>query len=119
MRTSVVTVQTRTHRVPLSVEVKTTDAERQLGYSYRTTVNPNTGMLFVFPADSFREFQMRQTYVPLDMLFIDSRGIVTALHRNAEPLSQRLYTGMAQTVIEVPSPWATVHDVRVGDRVTR
>jgi uncharacterized membrane protein (UPF0127 family) len=66
----------------LDVELAQTPEERERGLMFRTTLGPEEGMLFVFEADSELGFWMKNTFVDLDMAWLDASGKVTALHEN-------------------------------------
>ena len=61
--------------------------ERTRGLMYRRKMHPDFGMLFVFERDSLRSFWMKNTYIPLDMVHIDSHGKVVGVVANAEPMT--------------------------------
>lgn len=67
------------------VEVADTEAERALGLMNRTDMPMSAGMLFVYPAPQRAVFWMKNTLIPLDMIFADSTGLVTGVHSNAIP----------------------------------
>lgn len=69
-------------------EVKSTPSTRQVGMMYRKELRENRGMLFVFPREERRAFWMKNTYVPLDIIYLDSSRKVVSVVRNARPLSQ-------------------------------
>jgi uncharacterized protein len=60
----------------LRLEVASTDSQRECGLMYRTSLAEHTGMIFVFAQDAPIEFWMKNTFVPLDMVFISADGIV-------------------------------------------
>ncbi len=69
------------------VEVADTAEEMTKGLMHRYRMDENSGMLFVFPAVQQATFWMRDTYIPLDILFLDENGIVVDMHKNATPRS--------------------------------
>jgi hypothetical protein len=77
-------------------------------------------MLFVFPDESVRAFWMKNTLIPLDMLFIAADGRVVGIHREATPLSTAPVGVGAPSryVLEVPGGYAARRGIRPGDRVT-
>ncbi|MCX7959168.1 MAG: DUF192 domain-containing protein [Deltaproteobacteria bacterium] len=71
-----------------SVEVASTDEERQKGLMFRKSLPEDAGMLFIFRNDAMHSFWMKNTYIPLDMIFIGSDMNVAGVFRNAVPLSE-------------------------------
>lgn len=70
------------------VEVADDDAERARGLMQRETMPRSSGMLFVYPSERPVAFWMRDTLIPLDMLFIDGSGRVVAVYPRAQPLDE-------------------------------
>jgi uncharacterized protein len=75
-----------THR--FQVEVARTSAEQAQGLMERTTLAPDHGMLFPFPAPKFAAFWMRNTLIPLDMIFIRADGSIDRIAENTIPQSE-------------------------------
>ncbi|MBP7898437.1 DUF192 domain-containing protein [Candidatus Gracilibacteria bacterium] len=67
------------------VEIARTDAELEKGLMYRTSMPANHGMLFVFKDDAARTFWMKNTLIPLDMIFVDYQGNVVSILPNVPP----------------------------------
>ena len=76
-----------------SIEVADTDAERALGLMNRPKLAASAGMLFVYETPRNASFWMKNTLIPLDMIFIDSAGRVTQVHPLAKPLDQTPING--------------------------
>ena len=70
-----------------SVEMARNDAEREKGLMYRRFMPADRGMLFDFKREAPVMFWMKNTYIPLDMIFISHAGRVTHIVANAEPFS--------------------------------
>jgi len=68
-----------------SVEVADDDAERARGLMFRESMPRSAGMLFVYENPRRAQFWMKNTLIPLDMIFADDRGVVTRVHSNAVP----------------------------------
>ncbi len=103
-------------QVRVRVEVARTDAQRAQGLMYRRSLEPGTGMLFLFPAPDTLKFWMRNTYIPLDMIFLGADRKVVYVEENAEPLTDtpRGPDQPAQFVVEVPGRWARAHGIEPG-----
>ncbi|GGE45147.1 hypothetical protein GCM10007276_22900 [Agaricicola taiwanensis] len=102
-----------------TVELARTDEERARGLMFRTELSPDRGMLFDFVAERPVAMWMRNTYVPLDMFFIASNGIVVNIARDTVPLSERTVESAAPVryVLEVPAGTAKRIGAASGDRV--
>ena len=68
-----------------SVEVADHPAEQAQGLMFREKLATSAGMLFVFPKPKRAQFWMKNTLIPLDMIFIDAAGVVTRVHPDAVP----------------------------------
>ena len=68
-----------------SVEVADTAAEREKGLMFRQSMASSAGMLFVYPAPQHAYFWMKNTLIPLDMVFVDATGRVNAVQSDAVP----------------------------------
>ncbi len=103
----------------LSVEVMRTDAEREHGLMDRQYLPPGRGMLFRFDREQNVLMWMKNTYIPLDMIFISPRGEVVHIHANAEPLSEDIISsdGPALGVLEVNAGYARKIGLKEGDLV--
>ncbi|MCU0826177.1 MAG: DUF192 domain-containing protein [Tabrizicola sp.] len=67
------------------VEVADDSAERARGLMFRESMDPASGMLFVYESPRRAQFWMKNTLIPLDMIFADATGTVTRVHSNAVP----------------------------------
>ena len=85
------------------VEVADDASERGQGLMHRTEMATSAGMLFVYPAPQRAVFWMRNTLIPLDMIFADQTGTVTHVHENAVPLDETNIDGGegVQFVLEI------------------
>jgi uncharacterized membrane protein (UPF0127 family) len=103
-----------------SVEVVGTDAERAKGLMYRRELPEGHGMLFDFKTEQPVAFWMKNTYVPLDMIFIRADGRILRIAENTEPLSERLVPsgGPILGVLEVVAGTAKKLGLAPGDKVS-
>ena len=102
-----------------SVEMATTEEEKQTGLMYRKELADGKGMLFDFNPEQEVSMWMKNTYVPLDMIFIRADGRILRIAENTEPLSTKIISsrGPARAVLEVVAGTAQKYGIRVGDRV--
>jgi hypothetical protein len=85
------------------VEMALTPEQQEQGLMYRTALAPDAGMLFVLPEVSTATFWMKDTLIPLDMLFIGDDGRVDDIHERAVPMSEDLIVSKVpvRAVLEV------------------
>lgn len=76
-----------------NVEIADTDEERALGLMNREKLAASAGMLFVYDTPRRASFWMKDTLIPLDMIFADSAGRVTRVHSGAKPLDKTAING--------------------------
>jgi len=112
-------VVTSTGRHHYQVEVADDDAAREHGLMERRRMAADRGMLFEFPVRAPVTFWMKDTYLPLDMVFIDADGTVRSIYADARPMSEALIpSGAAVTgVLELNAGQAAAIHLRVGDKV--
>lgn len=101
------------------VEVMTTEAEREHGLMDRKSMPADHGMLFDFQRDRDVAFWMKDTYIPLDMIFIDHAGRVVAIKHDAKPMDETPIPSGAPTtgVLELNAGAADAIELKIGDRV--
>ena len=92
-RDTSVELRSGTAEVRFNVEVADTDAERATGLMNRPKMAMSAGMLFVYDTPRRASFWMKNTLIPLDMIFADSAGRVTRVHPFAKPLDKTTIDG--------------------------
>jgi uncharacterized membrane protein (UPF0127 family) len=104
--------------VAVRVEVARTPEQRERGLMDRSRLDADAGMVFVFEDATRHGFWMRNTLIPLDMLFIGDDGRVAAIVER-QPLSLEVTDGGVDSryVLEVNGGWSRAHGVKVGDKV--
>jgi uncharacterized membrane protein (UPF0127 family) len=102
-----------------TVEVMRTPEQLAKGLMFRRYMPDDRGMLFDFQAEQPVQFWMKNTYLPLDMIFISKAGKIVSVKENAEPLSEKLIPSGAPVVavLEVNAGTAARIHARAGDTV--
>ncbi len=108
----------------VTLEVADTGEERQQGLMHRQSLAENHGMIFVYSDEDTRTFWMKNTYIPLDMIFIAEDGtIVDIQEADPEPNTPdhelERYTSLepAMYVIEVNQGFSEKHGIEIGDQI--
>lgn len=114
-----VTIVTEDARHVFTVELANTPATRAQGLMYRRSMPEDHGMLFDFGRVEMVTMWMRNTYIPLDMLFIRADGTIARIARNTEPLSERRISSGEPVlgVLEINAGLSSRLGIDVGDRV--
>lgn len=86
---------------------------------YRNRLAADAGMLFDFHNDDFRAFWMKNTPLPLDMVFIRADGTISSISSNAKPMSEEPITSHepVRAVLEINGGRAAALDIQPGERV--
>ncbi len=100
------------------LEVARAPQEIANGLMYRSEMAPNRGMLFWFQDEQPRSFWMRNTLIPLDMVFVTAKGRITNIVHSATPNTDTLRssTEPVQFVVELPGGTAAAHGITAGHR---
>ena len=87
----------------ISIDIADTEEARQRGLMDRRDLSLEEGMLFIFPAPDSQSFWMRNTYIPLDIMFVGADQDIVNIAKRTTPLSDQLIksTDLAQYVVEV------------------
>ncbi len=102
-----------------SIEFADNDERRTLGLMHRRQLPADAGMLFDFKRDAPVAMWMRNTLIPLDMLFADRGGIVRHIHERAVPLSEAIISSdvAVRAVLEVNGGTVSRLGLKIGDRI--
>ncbi len=103
----------------VQAEVVADPASRERGLMFRRKLGPDKGMLFVFPKEGVHMFWMKNTLIPLDMVFIDNSGRVVGIVHHANPLDETPVgpDKPSMYVVELPAGTAGQHGIVNGARV--
>jgi uncharacterized membrane protein (UPF0127 family) len=114
-----ISIVTSTGTHAFHVEIAKDDRSREIGLMNRRYMAADRGMLFEFDEEAPEAFWMKNTYIPLDIIFISRSGIVTRIAAEAEPLSESLIPSgpPCAAVLELNGGMAARIGLRVGDRI--
>lgn len=103
----------------ISVEITETAEEKSRGLMFRTHLADDEGMLFFYETPQEITMWMRNTYIPLDMVFIRPDGVVHRIAVRTEPLSEAIVSSGGKVVacLELAGGAAERHGLKVGDRI--
>ena len=87
----------------IDVELAETDYEKQTGLMYRESLENDQGMLFIYDSERIRNFYMKNTYIPLDILYYDTDSTLVSIQKNATPRDETNLPsdGPAQFALEI------------------
>lgn len=107
--------------VKVQVEVPATPAEMARGLMQRESLGKNAGMIFVFEKEAKHSFWMKNTLIPLDLIFIDDENkivdILNAVPCKKEPCEHYIPKEKALYVLEVNNGFAQKHKIEIGEEV--
>lgn len=103
----------------IDVEVANTSTERSKGLMFRKEMDDENGMLFIFEKPDMQSFWMKNTILPLDIMFIDSSGVIDTIYRKTIPYSERSLPSRrrVQFVVEVNGGWSDKNGVKENDLI--
>ena len=112
-------IETQSAITAFQVEIADSPETMSLGLMWRTDLREDRGMLFVYDPPRHASFWMKNTLIPLDMLFIAVDGTVHRIEYNAQPLSlESIPSGIpVRAVLEIAAGVADKVGVQPGDRV--
>lgn len=101
------------------LEVAASDQARQVGLMYRKSLKSDRGMIFVFPESAEHSFWMKNTYIPLDMVFVGESMEVVGILKAVPPLNEvpRTVGKESVYVVELASGTTESMGIREGDRL--
>lgn len=104
----------------LDIELAESMNEIQYGMMYRKSMDPNTGMLFLMGEERRQSFYMKNTYVSLDIIYINDAMEIVSIQRNAEPLNERSLPseGPASLVLEIKGGLSDQWALKKGQKIS-
>src|SRR5687768_2470850 len=116
---STLIIATRDAQHRFTIELARTPADMERGLMYRDRLAPDHGMLFLYEDERPVSFWMKNTLIPLDLIFADSSGRIVQIAERAVPLSTALISSDSpvRAVLEVNGGTAVRLNIKVGDRL--
>lgn len=104
----------------LDIEIADDDYSTETGLMYRTKLETNQGMLFIFPDVQMRSFYMKNTKIPLDIIYIDKDKTIVSFQKNAKPMDETSLPSEAPAkyVLELNGGLSDEWQLEVGDKVS-
>jgi uncharacterized membrane protein (UPF0127 family) len=103
----------------IDIEVAQTPDETQQGLMYRRSMQDSCGMIFIFNDEEEQSFWMKNTYIPLDIIYVSAKKEIVSVAADCRPLSEESIPsgGKAKYVVEVNGGYAAKHGVKKGDKI--
>ncbi|HKL34964.1 MAG TPA: DUF192 domain-containing protein [Salegentibacter sp.] len=103
----------------IDIEIADNAYERQTGLMYRESMEDEQGMLFIYDNEAPRAFYMKNTYIPLDIIYFASDSTAVSFQKNAQPQDETsLPSGEpAQFVLELNAGLADDWNIEIGDKI--
>ena len=101
------------------VEVARTEEEKKIGLMFRRTLAKNAGMLFLYKREALRLMWMKNTFIPLDILFIDKNGVIKRVVKRTIPHSLATISSRKSVlaVLELRGGITSSLEIKKGDRI--
>ena len=105
--------------ITFDVEIAKTIEERRTGLMYRKKLLNNEGMLFIFPREKIIQLWMKNTYIPLDVIFISENKVIVDIKKNMEKLSKTIVKSKVKSryALEFNAGLINKLDIKIGDKV--
>lgn len=105
--------------ITFNVEVAKTIEERRIGLMYRKKLLNNEGMLFIFPREKIIQLWMKNTYIPLDVIFISENKVIVDIKKNMEKLSETIVKSKVKSkyALEFNAGLINKLNIKIGDKV--
>ncbi|MCC6865149.1 MAG: DUF192 domain-containing protein [Ignavibacteria bacterium] len=103
----------------IDVEIAETEETRHLGLMYRENMQENQGMLFIFPDTELQSFYMKNTIMPLDIIFINSKYQIVKIYKSTTPYSEKSLPSLkpSKYVVEVNAGYTNKFKINEGDYI--
>ncbi len=106
-------------KIKLDIEIADTDFDIQTGLMYRESMEKHQAMLFVFNDESERYFYMKNTKIPLDIIYLDANKTIVSFQKNTKPMDESSLpsNAPAKYVLEVNAGLVDIWSLAIGDSI--
>jgi hypothetical protein len=103
----------------IDIEIADNQYEHETGLMYRQSMKEAQGMLFIYPEEALRSFYMKNTYIPLDIIFYSKDSSVVSFTENAQPLDETSLPSdkPAKFILELNAGKVKEWNIEVGDKI--
>jgi len=103
----------------IDIELADDSAQRAQGLMHRKSMGDDEGMLFIMERNEQQGFWMKNTYIPLDIIYVGADSTIVDIYKNAKPLTTTSMPsrGTAKYVVEVKGGWTTKNGIAKGDKI--
>jgi uncharacterized membrane protein (UPF0127 family) len=103
----------------IDIEVAVSQKEKERGLMFRKSMHEDQGMLFIFEKEGLRSMWMKNTYVSLDIVFVNGKREIITIYKNTVPLSTHPMSSHkdAVYVVEVVAGFCDTYKINIGDRI--
>lgn len=107
-------------KINLDIEIADTEYDRQTGLMYRSSMKNSQGMLFVFENERARSFYMKNTKIPLDLIYINENKKIVSFQKNAQPFNETSLpsNAPAKYVLEINAGLSDIWNLNIGDSLS-
>ncbi len=117
---TVMSTETDSIKANFDIEIAETEYETQTGLMYRKSMKEDRGMLFIQPTESLQYFYMKNTEIPLDIIYINTGMKIVSFQKNAEPFNENTLpsNAPAKYVLEINAGLSDQLGLQVGDSIS-
>lgn len=101
------------------IEIADNEYERQTGLMNRQDMQNDQAMLFIFDEEDYRSFYMKNTYIPLDIIYLDDQGEIISFQYDAKPMDETSLPSIspAKYVLEIKAGLSEKFDIQIDDKI--
>ena len=106
----------------INVEIANTDTEKSQGLMFRENLSENKGMLFVYKQEKILSVWMKNTLIPLDIVFVSAQGVIVSITKDIQPCTNlpcQIYESkkVAKYILEINAGLVEKNEIRVGQQL--